>query len=412
MEYLQIFSSNINYISEYPILSDLLEQMLMILENDDEDSLPSPDIVIDYTLPVIFKCLVLQEDNNINENFGPPEAAGTGLLLLVEKYQNIPNYVIPFITTNIHRDDSNWRYIDAAIISFGTLMKTKYHELEIRNLIQLILPYLLQYMNQSHSMLLKHSALWAIGQIFTEKLELVFSSSIDITSIFPLLINCLNDSNIKIQEQATTSIGLYGEALQNISMEEEKSHNSRLLFVLLEKLFDTLLHTTNINFGAMIYQAMAYLIENIDSEYTQELNSLLIVTMNRLDIALMNLSPEVEMLCSLLYSLLTPLTLEIIRPHIPILVNLLVRVISSETMTDNIDGILAFSKFTDEFPEIIQQNHDVISQTLSRLLESNPSKDLLRFLGDFARAMQTGILSDLDTFLPLLLAILRNPSHR
>jgi len=79
---------------------------------------------LQYLCPVLMQKLTKQEEYDDEDDWNPSKAAGVCLMLLATCCENdIVQHVLPFVKENIISPD--WRYRDAALMSFGEFSKPK-----------------------------------------------------------------------------------------------------------------------------------------------------------------------------------------------------------------------------------------------------------------------------------------------
>ncbi|VDQ10376.1 unnamed protein product [Trichobilharzia regenti] len=77
---------------------------------------------LQFIVPILMEILAQQDESMDDDEWNPSKAAGVCLMLLAQCCEDpIVNLVIPFVKENIKKPD--WRYRDAAVMSFGSILE-------------------------------------------------------------------------------------------------------------------------------------------------------------------------------------------------------------------------------------------------------------------------------------------------
>jgi importin subunit beta-1 len=360
--------------------------------------------------------LCLQPEPEPNDTYGLAETAAVGLQILAEKFgednerwEELSSLVLPFIQANITHE--SWRHRDAALMAFGTIVGfSDRNSQQILQLIQAMIPILLALLQQNQSPgLIRSSSLWAIGRLFSGQLSFMISSNLDPTPLLNGLTNALSDPNVKVQEQAVSAIGHFGEALS----EDIRGISSQAILSLL---IQRLSHFTNpqsnphldIKVKLASYNAMSCLLDHNPMQDEQQTLMVLEETLRRLEWALGNSPEDLEPLCGFLSTLVNSLSSETLQAHADAIIRILLRSIPYASS----DGFIALGSVITGCPQAIRSHQVTIVASVIRRLDSNPCLDSIRFVGDICHTLLEGVTPYAHTLIPRLMAILRNSDSR
>jgi len=121
-------------------------------------------IALDHLCPVIFDCLMQQEELQDDDTWNKSTAAGSCLDLLSEcAPAKIIERVVPFVERNIV-DQSNWRAREAAIMAFGSILEGP-SPMVLNPLIEKALPVMLTILQRDESLAVRDTAAWTVGRV-------------------------------------------------------------------------------------------------------------------------------------------------------------------------------------------------------------------------------------------------------
>jgi hypothetical protein len=412
MEFLHLISANIDHYLTSPLILELVEQVLTLLEDMDEEF---PSDVVALTVPIFLKCLVSQTSDQPNEDYYVDKAALAGLVLLVGGAQfSLYPFVEPFITANLRNTD--WRYKDASITAFGAIIASKWQHPQSEDLIHRVLPIVLLSLRESIHPVMRISSAWAIGQIFIAKANLPhFNIAPFLSPISATLSLALSDISSPVQEQVSSAISEITVCAQDQPEEFTQILTRDLVFPLLQRIFELTNPAGNQEFHSsreMIFLAAASLIQLIPPTSPNELILLLVEIMRRFEIAFTESSnTEILSLCPLLFALLTALPEDLLTQScVDALVNILLRICSDSPPEAQCEGYFAFGKLVVLCPDAFQRHATTTLALIQQHLDSTTTTtpELLQFLGDVSRALNGNLIPFVDTLIPRLFLIFRN----
>ena len=105
----------------------------------------------------------MQEESDDDDDWNPCKAAGVCLMLLANCAENmIIQYVFPFVSENIKH--TNWRYREAAVMAFGSMLEGP-DVASIKPIAEQAIPFLLELLSDSN-VAVRDTTAWTIGRIF------------------------------------------------------------------------------------------------------------------------------------------------------------------------------------------------------------------------------------------------------
>uniref|UniRef100_A0A7S1T9Y9 Importin N-terminal domain-containing protein n=1 Tax=Compsopogon caeruleus TaxID=31354 RepID=A0A7S1T9Y9_9RHOD len=117
-----------------------------------------------HLCPVIFGCLMQQDEDLDEDTWNKSTAAGSCLVLLAEVAPDtIVDHVLPFVQSNIN-DPNNWRAREAATMAFGSILEGPPLEL-LKPLIDEAVPGLILFMTKDPSVQVRDTAAWTLGKV-------------------------------------------------------------------------------------------------------------------------------------------------------------------------------------------------------------------------------------------------------
>lgn len=117
---------------------------------------------LQYLVPVLMEKLTKQEEFDDEDDWNPAKAASVCLMLLAQCCENeIVPHVLPFVKENIK--STNWRFRDAALISFGSILGGLETD-TLKPLVEQAIPTLIELMYDS-SVVVRDTVAWTFGRI-------------------------------------------------------------------------------------------------------------------------------------------------------------------------------------------------------------------------------------------------------
>lgn len=127
---------------------------------------------LQYLVPVLMEKLTKQEEFDDEDDWNPSKAASVCLMLLATCCEDeIVPHVLPFVKANIKSD--NWRFRDAALMSFGSILGGLESQ-TLKPLVEQAIPTLIEAM-YDRSVIVRDTAAWTFGRICEVNLVYYFS---------------------------------------------------------------------------------------------------------------------------------------------------------------------------------------------------------------------------------------------
>ena len=118
---------------------------------------------LQFIVPILMQTLTKQEEFDDEDDWNPCKAAGVCLMLLAQCCEDdIVPHVLPFVKANIKHQD--WRFRDAAIMSFGTILEGPNSE-ALKPIVKEAMPMLIILL-KDESVAVKDTAAWTMGRVF------------------------------------------------------------------------------------------------------------------------------------------------------------------------------------------------------------------------------------------------------
>lgn len=301
---------------------------------------------------------------------------------------------------------------------YGSIIHSEFDHPQLPTLLQQTIPILINFLQPDQVAPVRHSSAWAIGRLFSGKFLLLLSFNINLSSLLSALANSLNDSNSKIQVQILNSISSFAE-----SASENTELDNPILFQyirpFLEKFFQMTSYNENPNLDPnirhLIYDTMGAIIQSSRIENKPEMNLIFGEIMQRLQWALNSDHSLIPSLCSVLFSVLSHVDVEVLEPNIDTLTTMLLQAsILENNQTARSEIVIAFSKFIDTSPLVLERHHTVLIPHVMRLFEEDYSSDLCGLIGDISRALKPEFAQSAVVLIPFLINKLREipPSNK
>uniref|UniRef100_UPI00006831CE IMPORTIN BETA n=1 Tax=Mus musculus TaxID=10090 RepID=UPI00006831CE len=117
---------------------------------------------LQYLVPILTQTLTKQDENDDDDDWNPCKAAGVCLMLLSTCCEDdIVPHVLPFIKEHIKNPD--WRYRDAAVMAFGSILEGPEPN-QLKPLVIQAMPTLIELMKDP-SVVVRDTTAWTVGRI-------------------------------------------------------------------------------------------------------------------------------------------------------------------------------------------------------------------------------------------------------
>uniref|UniRef100_A0A3Q2XA99 Karyopherin (importin) beta 1 n=1 Tax=Hippocampus comes TaxID=109280 RepID=A0A3Q2XA99_HIPCM len=138
---------------------------------------------LQYLVPILTQTLIKQDENDDDDDWNPCKAAGVCLMLLSTCCEDdVVPHILPFIKEHIKHPD--WRYRDASIMAFGSILEGPEPN-QLKPLVIQAMPTLIELMKDP-GVVVRDTTAWTVGRIC----ELLPEAVINEVYLAPLL-QCL-----------------------------------------------------------------------------------------------------------------------------------------------------------------------------------------------------------------------------
>lgn len=220
---------------------------------------------LQFIVPLLLEKLTKQEELDDEDDWNPSKAAGVCLMLLATCVEDeIVPHVFPFIKENIKSE--NWRYRDASLMAFGSILGGLDSSV-LKSLVEQAIPTLIELMYDS-SVLVRDTAAWTFGRIC----EIIPEAAISEAYLKPLLESLL--TALKGEARVAANVcwafsGLAEAAYEAADTNEETgAPDTYCLSQYFEFIVQSLLETTDRADGAQAnlrpaaYEALMEMVKN------------------------------------------------------------------------------------------------------------------------------------------------------
>lgn len=389
---------------------------------------------LQYLAPVLMAKLTKQEELDDDDNWNPAKAASVCLMLLATCCEDeIVPYVFPFIQENIK--SQNWRYRDAAVMVFGSILGGLETN-TLKPLVEQAMPTLIELMYDP-SVMVRDTAAWTFGRIC----DIIPDAAINPTYLNPLLESFLKGLKAEPRVAANVCwafIGLSEAAYEAAEANEGKTPETYCLSPYFEYIITQLLETTDrpdgsqANLRAAAYEALMDMIKNSPNDCYVVVQKTTMVILERLNQVLQmeshisnhndrhQFNDLQSLLCATLQSVLRKVEPND-APKISdaIMTALITMFSSSSGKVGGVqeDALIAVSTLVDLLGEQFSKYMDAFKPYLYMGLKNHQEYQVccaaVGLTGDICRGLKSKILPYCDDIMTCLLDNLGNPNlHR
>lgn len=210
-----------------------------------------PDIVskhymlgaLQYVVPQLLKCLTVQEEYDDEDDWNPNKAAGVCLMLIAQCcMDNVVPHVIPFAEHIAHQD---WRFRDAAVMSFGCIVDGPDPKVLNQHTWNLI-PHLINMLKTDNSLAVRDTCAWTLGRICERLPQTILQHPSVNDLVAALLMSLENDPRVATNAcWAFSSLAESAyEAAENLAGDNEEEPQTYILSSFYPTIIQKLLLTT------------------------------------------------------------------------------------------------------------------------------------------------------------------------
>ncbi|XP_058124948.1 importin subunit beta isoform X1 [Anopheles ziemanni] len=388
---------------------------------------------LEYLVPVLMEKLTHQEEFDDEDDWNPAKSAGVCLMLLATCCgEEIVPHVLPFVNVNIKSE--NWRFRDAAVMVFGSILSALETD-RLKPMLEQAMPTLIELMYDP-SVIVRDTCAWTFGRIC----EVIPEVAIKEQYLEPLLKALLN--GLKAEPRVATNVcwafsGLSDAAYEAVNVDDDPPQT-----YCLSKYFDfiitNLLEATDrpdggqANLRSSAYEALMEMVKNSPLDCYVSVQRTTMVILERINHVLQmeshiashsdrhQFNDLQSLLCASLQSVLRKVEAKD-APQISdaIMMALLTMFSSSSGKVCGVqeDALMAVSTLVDLLGEDFIKYMDAFKEYLYMGLKSHQEYQVcctaVGLAGDICRGLKSKILPFCDDIMTLLLQNLSNPNlHR
>jgi len=385
---------------------------------------------LQYLVSILTQTLAKQEEFDDDDEWNPCKAAGVCLMLMATCCEDdIVQHVLPFVTEHIKNPD--WRYRDAAVMAFGSILEGPSSE-TLKPIVEQAMPMLIELLKDA-SIVVRDTTAWTVGRIC----EILPDAVINEHFLIPLLQAMVEGltAEPRVAANVCWAFSSLAEAAFEAAevQDEQKEPETYCLSSYFEPIVQKLLETTDRadgnqhNLRSAAYEALMEMVKNSPKDCYVTVQKTTMVILERLQHVLqmeghiqstsdrVQLNDLQSLLCATLQSVLRKVTTEDI-PQIsdPIMSALLQMLNSSSGKVGGVqeDALLAVSTLIEvlgeNFLKYIEAFRPFFNAGLRNVEEYQVCIAAVGLMGDLCRALSTKVLPYCDETMMLLLENLGN----
>ncbi|KAG8566167.1 hypothetical protein GDO81_013127 [Engystomops pustulosus] len=389
---------------------------------------------LQYLVPILTQTLTKQDENDDDDDWNPCKAAGVCLMLLATCCEDdIVPHVLPFIKEHIKNPD--WRYRDAAVMAFGSILEGP-EACQLKPLVIQAMPTLIELMKDP-SVVVRDTTAWTVGRIC----ELLPEAAINDVYLVPLL-QCLIEG-LGAEPRVATNVCWAFSSLAEAAYEaadvtdDQEEPASYCLSSSFELIVQKLLETTDRpdghqnNLRSSAYEALMEIVKNSAKDCYPAVQKTTLVIMERLQQVLQmeshiqSTSDRIQfndlqsLLCATLQNVLRKVQPQDALQISDVVMASLLRMFQSTAGSGGVqeDALMAVSTLVEvlgaEFLKYMEAFKPFLGIGLKNYAEYQVCLAAVGIVGDLCRALQSNILPFCDEIMQLLLENLGNENvHR
>lgn len=392
---------------------------------------------LQFLVPILTQKLTKQEELDDEDDWNPCKAAGVCLMLLASCCEgDIVPHILPFVNDNIK--NSNWRFRDAALMSFGAMLGGLDTN-TLKPLVQKAMPTLIELMYDPN-VIVRDTCAWTFGRIC----EIIPQSALCEPYLKPLLEALLR--GLKAEPRVATHVcwafsGLAEAAYDAVTENIEEigvQPETYCLSPYFDFIIQTLLETTDradgsqANLRSAAYEALMEMVKNSPKDCYATVQRTTMIILEKLNHVLqmeshitnMNDRAQINdlqsLLCATLQSVLRKVTPEDAPQISDAIMGALLRMFSCNSIKAGgvqEDALMAVSTLVEVLNEGFIKYMDAFKPFLLMGLKNHNAYQVVSvavgLVGDICRALKNKILPHCDEIMTLLLANLSDTNvHR
>jgi len=211
-----------------------------------------PDVVskhymlgaLQYLMPPLLKRLTIQEEFDDDDDWNPNKAAGVCLMLIA---QCCTDHIVPHVIGfQEHISHSNWRFREAAVMSFGCIVDGPDPKILNQHAWNLI-PHLINMLKTDASLAVRDTCAWTLGRISERLPQTILQHPSCMELVEALLMSLETDPRVATNAcWAFSSLAESAyEAAENVAADNEEEPATYILSGCYEQIITRLLATTD-----------------------------------------------------------------------------------------------------------------------------------------------------------------------
>lgn len=218
---------------------------------------------LQYLVPILMEILARQEELDDEDDWNPSKASGVCLMLLANLCEDdVLPQVVPFVTANI--TNSDWRYRDAAVMAFGSILEGPSTE-QLTTIVDQGMMLFISLL-KDECVVVRDTTAWAIGRIC----ELIPEAVLKEQFLMPLLTAMVDglSSEPRVAANICWAFSSLAESAYEAAETLEEYPETYCMSAVYEKVVEKLLQTTDRpdghqnNLRSAAYEAVMEMIKN------------------------------------------------------------------------------------------------------------------------------------------------------
>ena len=381
---------------------------------------------LQYLVPILMQTLTKQEEHDDEDDWNPCKAAGVCLMLMANCCEDaIVNEVLPFVTKHI--GDADWRYRDAAVMAFGSILEGP-EASTLKPIVEQALPSLINLM-ADENVVVRDTTAWTIGRICEAIPDAVLSSNLDL--LIETLIKGLS-SEPRVAANICWAFNSLAEAAYKAVEAAEEEPSTYCLTKYFNYIVAKLLETTERNDGnqanlrSAAYEALMEMIKNSPKDcyaIVQEVTRIILTRLEQiqqLESAIQSSSDRDQyndlqsLLCATLQSVLRKMSTEDAPKISDYVMNGLIKMFQATEKSGSVheDALMAVGTLVEVIGEDFMKYMDVFRPFLVMGLKNHQEYQVclttVGLVGDICRAVGNRIQPYCDEIMTILIENLSN----
>lgn len=381
---------------------------------------------LQYLVPILVQTLTKQEEHDDEDDWNPCKAAGVCLMLMANCCEDaIVNEVLPFVTKHIA--DADWRYRDAAVMAFGSILEGP-EASTLKPIVEQALPSLINLM-ADENVVVRDTTAWTIGRICEAIPDAVLSSNLDL--LIETLIKGLS-SEPRVAANICWAFNSLAEAAYKAVEATEEEPSTYCLTKYFNYIVAKLLETTErsdgnqANLRSAAYEALMEMIKNSPKDcyaIVQEVTKIILTRLEQiqqLESAIQSSSDRDQyndlqsLLCATLQSVLRKMSTEDAPKISDYVMNGLIKMFQATEKSGSVheDALMAVGTLVEVIGEDFMKYMDVFRPFLLMGLKNHQEYQVcsttVGLVGDICRAVSNRIQPYCDEIMTILIENLSN----